>query len=282
MRGPTGGRGHARDPRGRALPEEPLGAPVPAAQPECARTRVGSSCQRTGPVWSRRRALHAPGRPSHAVRPLGDTHPHTKADAGVSWLPFLAFQSVHPGATLGQGTGAVTAGAGSRQPGQLSVPAQGLLGRQPLWPEPPTNGLGGPRLRPGEAVPRRGGPWGQGRGRNCGLRPPRPPGARPERDPGSLPAAQGSQSPLCAPAVHMDPAGRRSAFQESRGRHLRWPPARHLPPCSPSTPGCTLGPPRPLRGQAVTAPRVLSHRARVFVVGGVRLLTGGPRKPGSP
>lgn len=25
--------------------------------------------------------------------------PHTKADAGVSWLPFLPFQSVHPGAT---------------------------------------------------------------------------------------------------------------------------------------------------------------------------------------
>lgn len=42
--------------------------------------------------------------------PSKDTHLHTKPDAGVSWLPFLPFQAVHPGATLAQSTVVGTVG----------------------------------------------------------------------------------------------------------------------------------------------------------------------------
>lgn len=91
--------------------------------------RAGCVCTRRGPrvtartVWSQRTA---PLCPRGCHRPLGDTHRHTEAGAGLSWLPFLPLQSVHPGATLGQSTGAGTAAAGSPWPPQLSVPTWGL------------------------------------------------------------------------------------------------------------------------------------------------------------
>lgn len=62
--------------------------------------RVGTSCQRGHSAGN---SLQPSVFQTHC--PLGDTHPHTEADAGVSWLPFLPLQSVHPGATLRQSTG---------------------------------------------------------------------------------------------------------------------------------------------------------------------------------
>lgn len=50
------------------------------------------------------RSFPGPGLPATQA-PLKDTHPHAKSKVGISRLPFLSFQSVHPGATLGRSTG---------------------------------------------------------------------------------------------------------------------------------------------------------------------------------
>lgn len=40
--------------------------------------------------------------PGAAITPE-DTHPHSKSNAGESWLPLLSFQSIHSGATRPSG-----------------------------------------------------------------------------------------------------------------------------------------------------------------------------------
>lgn len=169
--------------------------------------------------------------PAH---PLEDTHPCTNSD-GISRLPFLPFESIHPRTTLGSVEGD-TAGCWPRPPAShrhVSLhqggPSPPLASHHPQLPSPfppgPPAGVSCPGAGPAHLAyvpqtavfrqgPLQGGQWEgwqsplPGAHGPCGCEALSACPPHIAREPRSLPVVQGSQSLPCARAAHTDPAER--------------------------------------------------------------------------
>lgn len=203
-------------------------------------------------AWSQCRDPPCPWVSQPCHRPLGDTHPHTKADAGVSWLPFLPLQSVHPWATLGQSTGVGAAAAAGSHP---ASPALGPHPGSPQVPAPPAPAapeLGIPGLRPGDSCPHAGTVPGAGQREGLASTPlPHAAHARHETPGPYRPPGEADLSLVPRPSVGTLQKGG-AIFQVSRDQPQRWPPTHHPPPCLKGAAVVLSGHPRPLSSRAVT------------------------------